>query len=134
VALILPTTAALALASCGGASSSTNARPSSTTNARPTGSTAAGTATAAPTTPTDKVAAAVQSNIQGTLLTDAKVTCPSQPLPGNGHSIECQLTSHLASGSLTLTQRDTTGKCFLYTGKAGPYSWTAANNNVVCVQ
>jgi hypothetical protein len=124
VNLILPAAAALALASCGGASPSTTAHR--------IGSTAARTAT--PAGPTRKIEAAVQSNIRATLLTDAKVSCPSQPLPGKDHSLECQLSSHLASGTLTLTQQDAAGRCFLYTGRAGPYSWTVANKNIVCGQ
>jgi hypothetical protein len=77
--------------------------------------------------------AAVQKNIRATILVDAKVSCPSQALPGKGHAFRCQLSSKYGSGTLTLTQQDAQGKCFLYTGKAGAFSWTPANHNVVCL-
>ena len=98
----------------GGAATGTNSRP------------AAG--------PTAKAGAAVQTNIRDTILTDAKVSCLTQALPGKGHAFQCQLSSKYGSGTLTLGQQDAQGRCFLYTGKAGAYSWTPANHNVVCVQ
>ncbi len=75
----------------------------------------------------------MQNNLRETILTDAKLSCPDGSLPGKGQSFDCQLQSKYGSGTLTLTQQDAQGKCFLYTGKLGPYSWTAANHNVVCV-
>jgi hypothetical protein len=115
---------ALALAACGGGSSTSNSGNTGTAGEKESpGSHAAAR----------KVAAAVQNNIRLTLLTDAKLSCPSQALPGKGHSLECQLRSSQANGTLKLTQEDPQGKCFLYTGRAGPYSWSPANHNVICV-
>jgi hypothetical protein len=122
-----PVALALAMASCGAASKSSksHARTTSPNSESTAGATSAGKAA--------KVVAAVQTNIRETTLVDAKLSCPGNRLPGRGRSIDCQLHSSRADGTISLTQRDAQGKCFLYTGHAGPYSWTPANHNVVCV-
>lgn len=118
-----------------GRPATTKSNPAGASTATGTNSTTgSGTTTGVGSSPTAKAGRAVQNNIRDTILTDATVNCRSQGLPGRGHAFQCQLSSKHGNGTLTLTQQDAQGKCFLYTGQAGPYSWTLANHNVVCVQ